>query len=183
VIFSGAITSPNPGCETGQNVRLQQQGARAPGFSDAASATTDASGAYAISYQPVENATYRAVVDPSSQCQEAISSTRSVLVRVRVGLRASDNAVPKGSKVRLTVSVTPCGTHTGSDVVLERNIGRGFREVGNRELNATCKATFKSRVRKTSGFRASWPNQDGDHESGVSPIRKVRAVRTKRRNF
>jgi hypothetical protein len=183
VVFSGRIDSSDTACENSQTVKIQQQTVGAAGFSDIGAATTDASGAYAFNYKPAENASYRAVVDPSNQCQEAMSSPINVLVRVRVGLKANESRVRKGAKVRLTATIAPCGNHADTDVVLERNTGRGFDEIGRKNVNENCKATFSKRVKKTSRFRARWPSQDDNHESGVSGNRRVRVTQTKRRNF
>ena len=99
VAFSGVVNSNNTGCESGQTVRIQRQTVGAEGFSEIGTATTDPSGTYAFSYKPDQNATYRAVVDPSAICQEATSSTRAVLVRVKVGLKADKRR--KGRRVEL----------------------------------------------------------------------------------
>jgi hypothetical protein len=183
VVFSGAINSSNSECEAAETVRIQEQTVGAPGFTDVGFADTDPTGAYGFGYKPPANASYRAVVDPSPQCQEAISSTRAMLVRVRVGLKVSDGRVPKGSKVRLNVTIAPCGNHADTEVALDRNTGRGWDEIGRKGVNESCKATFKKRVSKTARFRARWPSQDDNHESGVSPKRRVRVFTLRRRNF
>jgi hypothetical protein len=185
VVFSGVVNSSDAGCRGGQIVKVQQQTIGAPGFTEIATATTDGTGFYRVDYQPAESATYRAVVDPSATCQEATSSTKLVLVRTRVGLRASDNRVRKGAKVTFRVTVAPCGNHAGTDVTLERNTGRGFKEIGRKAINADCATSFKKRIGKTARFRARWPSQDDNHEAGTSPTRKVtvKPPRVGRRNF
>jgi hypothetical protein len=184
VIFSGVINSDAAACESGQVVKIQQQTIGAQGFTEIGTATSSSAGFYSFTFKPAENANYRAVVDPSDTCQEAISNTRLILVRVRVGLRASDSSVPKGKKVRFAVTVAPCGNHVDTDVALERRTGRRFKEIKRKGLDAECKATFKQRVKKTARFRARWPSQDDNHESGKSRARRVRVVpRVGRRNF
>lgn len=183
VIFSGAIDSADPGCESGEVVNIQQQTSGAAGFTEIGTAVTDSAGAYAFRFRPAENANYRAVADPSAECNEAISDTSLVLVRVRVSLRPSDRRVPKGSKVTFTVTVAPCGNHADTDAVLERSRRRGFTEIGRKGLNESCKAKFEKRVNKTARYKGRWPSQDDNHESGVSRTKRVRAVSPKRRNF
>lgn len=166
------MDSSNTSCESAQNVRIQR--ALIGGdFADFGTATTASDGTYTFSFQADESATYRAVVDATSSCQGATSSERAVLVRVKVALKVSDFKVRKGNKVTLRATVSPCGGHGATDVVLLRSTGGKFKQIARKELNAKCKATFRTRVKKTSSYKVRWPSQDDDHESGTSRKRKV----------
>jgi hypothetical protein len=184
VVFSGVINSESTACEEGQVVKIQQQTVGAEGFTEVASTTSTAGGAFSISFDPAENANYRAVVDPSNSCQEAISNTRLVLVKVKVGLSASHRRMFKGGRVTFRATVAPCGNHADSDVLLMRKTGRRYKEIGRKQLNGDCLARFKPKITKDASFKARWPSQDDNHEGGSSRVRRVNAVKPPgRRNF
>jgi hypothetical protein len=178
LVLSGLVDSSQSGCEANQTVRIHR--ALAGGdFQELATATTGSDGAYSFEYTPEANATYRASVDASSSCQGAVSTDTTVLVRVRVKLNVSDQAVKKGEKIRLRATVAPCGNHDVTEVALMRSTGGRFREIKRRELNRECKASFRTRVKRDSSYKVKWPGQDDDHESGVS--REVVVEVTRRR--
>lgn len=99
-------------------------------------------------------------------------------MRVKVKLGASDQTVGKRDKVRLRVTVVPCGNHDTTEVDLLRSSGKRFKEIKRKGLDRRCKATFEVRMRKSASFKVRWSAQDDDHESGTS--REV-VVEVKRR--
>jgi hypothetical protein len=113
------------------------------------------------------------MLEASSSCSAATSSTRNVLVKVKVKLTASDHKVRKGTIVGFHIHINPCGNHAGTSVVLLRNTGHGYKEVGQKELNANCSISFRSRVKKDANYKARWPSQDDDHEAGTSKRQNV----------
>jgi len=146
-------------------------------YEEIGTATTGSDGTYSFQTRPAETATYRALVDASSSCQGATSNDEIVRVRVKVGLKVSDQKVQKGDRIRLTATVAPCGTHSATEVVLRRSSGRAYREIARKDLNARCKATFRTKVKRSSAYKARWPSQDDNHESGSSPERVVEVRR------
>jgi hypothetical protein len=167
VVLSGLIDSSQSGCESGQTVNIE----RAPiggDFAVLGTATSNADGTYSFQLVPEESATYRATVNATSSCQAASSSDRVVLVRVRVGLRASDQKVRRGAKIRLRTTVAPCGNHASTEVALLRSFGGRFKEIKRKGLNGECKANFKTRMKRDAAFKVRWPSQDSNHESGRS---------------
>jgi hypothetical protein len=167
LVLSGLVDSSQSSCESGQSVRIERA-AIGGDFQPLTTVTTGSDGSYAFEFVPEESSTYRAVVDASSSCQAASSSERTVLVRVQVKLSASDNKVQKGDRVRLKTSVAPCGNHDTTEVVLLRSVGRAFREIARKGLNRACRATFKTKVKRSSTYKVRWPSQDDNHESGTS---------------
>ena len=167
VVLSGLVDSSEPSCESSQTVRIFRA-LTGGDFEELATTTTGSDGSYSFEYRPPANAGYRTSVDAASSCQAATSSDESVLVRARVKLAVSDPTVKKGDKVRLKTTVAPCGNHTTTEVALLRSTGRGFREILRKDLDGRCKATFHTKVRKTSSYKVRWPSQDSDHEGGVS---------------
>ena len=176
VLLSGAITSAQTSCVSGQTVTIERT-IDGTSFADFGTATSDSSGAYSFTFTADSNASYRATLDATSSCSAATSETRSVLVSVDVSINPSKNRVQKGKFVSFHIHVNPCGSHAGTNVTLLRNTGRGYREVGTAKLNANCNATIQKRVRRTARYKASWPSQDDDHETGTSGSERVRATR------
>lgn len=172
VTLSGAISSSNQACESDQPVRIQR--ALAGGdFTDFGTATSSSSGEYSFHFQADEDASYRAMLDANSGCSGATSSTRNVLVRVKVHLRVDHHNVKRGRKLTFEVTVEPCGNHAGSSVVLLRNTGHGYKEIGHADLGNDCHATFHRKARADANYKARWPSQDDNHETGTSSHVKV----------
>ena len=167
VTLSGAVTSSNSSCISGQTVKIQRS-TSGGSFADFGTATTTSGGTYSFDFIADQNASYRATVDASSSCGAATSATRNVLVKVAVSLTASDHSVKKRKTVEFHIHVNPCGNHAGTTVVLLRNTGHGYKEIGQKQLNGKCNATFRTKVKRDANYKARWPGQDDDHETGTS---------------
>lgn len=172
VTLSGVIESSNSSCESGQTVKIQRQLAGGD-FADFGTATSTSGGGYSFEFTADENATYRATVDASASCSSATSSTEAVLVRAKVKLTASDHNVKRGKTVAFHIHVNPCGNHAGTDVVLLRNTGHGFKEIGRVALKGNCTATLHRKAKADANYKARWPSQDSNHETGNSRKTKV----------
>jgi Tol biopolymer transport system component len=87
-------------------------------------------------------------------------------------LRAKPRKVEPGEKTRLRATVTPCAGHEG-DVVEFYRKGKLIRE---KATNASCVATIRVKVKRTTRFRAISPQQDLDHLAATSKRVKVRVL-------
>jgi hypothetical protein len=172
VTLTGAVSSSSSSCVSGQTVKIQRS-TSGGSFADFGTATTTSGGSYSFDFIADENAAYRATVEASPSCGAATSTTRNVLVKVKVKLTASDHKVKKGAIVKFHIHVNPCGNHAGTSVVLVRNTGHGYKQIAEKNVNGNCKATFSIRVKRDANYKAEWPGQDNDHELGTSRRQKV----------
>ena len=90
-----------------------------------------------------------------------------------VDLKASRNPVPKGERVVLTATVSPCAGHAG-DVVKFQKLLDEWKTIATLETNQLCKAKKRVRMSKKATFRAVSPKQDADHKAGTSEKLTVR---------
>lgn len=74
--------------------------------------------------------------------------------------------VTQGKKAKLTATVQPCAGHAGETI----DLFRGKKKVRSAVASATCTATFKVKIQRTSKFRAVSP-------AGTSNTLKVRIRR------
>jgi CSLREA domain-containing protein len=78
--------------------------------------------------------------------------------------------VLKGKKARLTAEVTPCPGHAGHEV----KFLKGATVVATVVTDATCTAMTKVRMKRKATFQAISPQQDADHQEGVSNLHTVK---------
>lgn len=89
------------------------------------------------------------------------------------GLKAKPKKVEQGAKTKLIASLSPCPATGGDEVQLEMKKKGDWKTVGTKAANAACKVVFKKKVKKTTVFRASSP-EDVDHLAATSNNQKVR---------
>jgi dipeptidyl aminopeptidase/acylaminoacyl peptidase len=89
-----------------------------------------------------------------------------------VTLKAKPKRVEQGEKTRLKAKVSPCEGHEG-DVV---EFYRKKKRIASKKSNASCVATLKVKVKRTTKFRAVSPEQDVDHLAGTSKPVKVKVI-------
>ena len=87
-----------------------------------------------------------------------------------VRLRISDTTPRRGDTIRLTAALRKCRGHKGTNVRLDRKIGKAaFKPLGTKKLGTNCVAKFRDLASyKRAEYRAVWPKQDDDHRSGKS---------------
>ena len=135
---------------------------------------TDANGTFSHSFRADVGASYVAEVEELAQCEAATSEPEPVLVKVKVGLRVSDSKVPRGKRVRFTVTTAPCPETARDRVLLFRAIEGEFGKVGSKRTNDRCVKSFRRRVRTDSVFQARWPKQADEFLAGKSRSKVVR---------
>ena len=89
-----------------------------------------------------------------------------------VALRAKPKRLERGERTRLRAQVTPCQGHEG-DVV---QFFRRSKLISAKVSNASCVATLRVKVRRTTRFQAVSPKQDDDHLAGTSQKVRVRVL-------
>jgi hypothetical protein len=135
---------------------------------------TDGTGAFSHSFSADLGANYVAEVEELAQCEAATSDAEPVLVRVKVSLKLSDSNVPRGERVRFTVTTRPCPRTARDRVLLFRAIQGEFGKVGAKRTNSNCTKSFRRRVRTDSVFQARWPKQAEEFLAGKSRPKIVR---------
>jgi hypothetical protein len=146
-------------------------------FKVAATAVTDAAGAYRFSVSPALNTKYHAVAKASPP---VTSSDVGVGVRVKVSLRVSDSSPARGQRVRFSGLVLPA--HNGKVARIQRHASTGWRTVARATLTPTSAAggversAYSKRIRIRAGatYRVSVNPGDGNHVTGTSPTRRLR---------
>ena len=88
-------------------------------------------------------------------------------------LKAKPKKVEKGDKTKLIATLSPCPASSGDTIELEMKKKGGWKTVGSKAANAACKAVFKKKVKKSSVFRASSP-EDADQLAATSSNQKVK---------
>ncbi len=144
-------------------------------------ATTGEGGGFVVEVERSDrSASYVAKVPRNSQCAAASSNIEYVLVSKQTTIQLSDRRVDKGDTVRITGKVQPCGPpddpqadHPGDPVFLYKRIDGEFAEVGSKETNAQCEASFKRTIRRDSVFKIKSSKSDDDHEAGASRAKAV----------
>jgi hypothetical protein len=173
VKFGGTVTLS--GKLTGQNndnrpVVVQQDPFPVDNFSNAGTATTNASGDWSLILKPDRNTRYMA------RSGNADSKTVDVLVRPAISLTLSDRTPKVGTKV--TFSGRLCPEHDGVRVALQRrsanNQWRTLRNPLLKDLpNTECSSYSRGlRPRRDGAFRILFRG-DADHAEGPSRVRRV----------
>ncbi|MGH2700438.1 MAG: hypothetical protein ACRDJ2_01550 [Actinomycetota bacterium] len=174
--LSGSVDSPASVCSNGVEVQLEKAPGNSDDFQTVRTPTTRTGGGFSTTLRSRVSATYRAVLteDPGT-CMGATSTDRRVLVKKKLTLAASRQAVERGRRVDLRAKVLSCTSGVSDRVVLRKKVGGVFKKVGALRTNANCVATFSKKINKRSVFKAYSP-QDADQLAGSS--RRV-AVRLK----
>jgi hypothetical protein len=172
VKFGGAVTLT--GKLTGQNnsgrpVTVQHDPFPIDTFSNAGTATTNASGDWSLILKPDRNTRYQA------RSGNADSKTVDVMVRPAISLRLSDRTPAAGTRV--TFSGRLCPEHDGVRVALQRRFGTKWRTLRNPLLKdvpgSECSSYSRGlRPRRDGAFRIRFRG-DADHVAGNSRVRRV----------
>ena len=195
VTFSGQVSAPTsapPGCVAGANVIIRAMGPTdivptpPPNkWGEVGRTTTAADGTFTFTHSPRSNASWAAHLpaeDPAG-CDEAVSKSLSVSVRVKVELSVRDRTLFRGDRAKFTARVQPYCTGFDRNVTLERLQGGEYVSVAKGEPAETdpCIVKFKQRIRRSAEFRASAPSNCHivcTHEGGTS--RSIKVVARKR---
>jgi hypothetical protein len=154
-------------------------------WSEVGRTTTAADGTFTFTYSPRSNASYAAHLaaeDPAG-CDEAVSKSLSVSVRVKVELTVRDRTLFRGDRASFTARVQPYCTGFERKVTLERLRSGEYVPVADGESTETepCVVKFEQRIRRTTTFRALGAANCHivcTHEAGTS--RSIKVVARKR---
>jgi hypothetical protein len=168
--ISGRLTGTNA---AGQTVTLRSDPFPYGGFSNAATAVTNATGDYSFTQSPTVNTRY----------QTRVGNVQSVIVTVpvrpAVSLRLSDYTPKRGQRVRFAGRV--CPQHDGASLSIQRHYRTGYRTVRRTTLSdipgSTC-SSYRTTIRvyRDGRFRAVI-GAHSDHATGLSRSRVANAHR------
>jgi hypothetical protein len=166
VTLSGKLGGSNI---SGRSVRVQEDVYPLSAFSNAGSATTNATGDWSLAVKPTANTRYRANAGKTD------SPTVDVMVRPAIRLKLSDRTPKRGRRV--TFSGRLCPEHDSVAIELQRKTSSGWKKVASPVLadiaGSTCsKYSAKKRVRRSGSYRAHF-NADADHAAGNSARRRA----------
>ncbi len=172
VKFGGTVTLSGKlagGKFAGKNVTVRQDPFPIDGFANAGSATTNATGDWALGLKPTANTRYQA------RAGKADSAAVDVMVRPAISLKLGDRTPKRGQRVRF--SGTLCPEHDGVAIELQRRTASGWKTVAKPVLadvaGATCSSYAKRlRVRRNSAYRTRFGG-DADHVVGTSRVRRA----------
>jgi hypothetical protein len=179
VRLSGQIVANDTSCEDNEFIQITRRLHGTRNVKDFRDTLTDTNGQYRLSFRVNRNADYRATATSHDNCAEASSSPISVLVKVRVSIKANDRTPRRGGRVRITVQVSPDKDRTR--VILQQRLrrGRGYVTAERKRLNRRSRAVFVVDVEwKKRDFRAKWPQQNNRNEGNKS---KKLTIRSRRR--
>jgi hypothetical protein len=166
VTLSGKLTGSNNG---GRQVTIEQDAFPIDAFTNAGSATTNATGDWSSAQKPAANTRYRA------RSGNAASKTVDVMVRPAISLKVSDRTPAAGTSVRFSGQL--CPEHDGTAIALQRRSGTKWRTLRKPVLKdipgATCSSYSKRlRVRRDGAYRMRFLG-DVDHVAGNSRGRRL----------
>ena len=166
VTLSGKLTGQN---NSGRIVDVEQDPFPIDTFTNAGTATTNATGDWSLILKPDRNTRYRA------RSGNAESKTVDVLVRPAISLRLSDRTPAAGTRV--TFSGRLCPEHDGVNIALQRRFGtkwRTLRSVTLKDIPATNCSSYSRglRVRRDGAYRTRFA-ADADHAAGTSRVKRV----------
>ena len=172
VKFGGSVTLSGKlagGKFDAKNVTVRQDPFPVDGFANAGSATTNATGDWALGVKPSANTRYQA------RSGKADGPALDVMVRPAITLKLSDRTPKRGQRV--SFSGTLCPEHDGVAITLQRRGAKGWRTVAKPVLSdvvgATCSSYARSlRVRRNGAYRARFLG-DADHVAGNSRVRRA----------
>jgi len=161
VTLSGKLNGAN---NSGRQVTIEQDAFPIDAFTNAGSATTNATGDWSSAQKPAANSRYRA------RSGNADSKTVDVMVRPAISLKVSDRTPAAGTAVRFSGQL--CPEHDGVAIALQRRFGTKWRTLRKPVLKdipgATCSSYSKRlRVRKDGVYRMRFLG-DVDHVAGNS---------------
>jgi hypothetical protein len=167
VTLSGKLNGSN---NAGRQVTIEQDPFPIDTFTNAGTATTNATGDWSSAQKPTANTRYRA------RSGNADSKTVDVTVRPAITLRLSDRTPRRGQKVRFSGRL--CPEHDSVAVELQRKTSTGWKKIANPVLadipGGTCsKYSVAKRVRRDGSYRTHF-NADADHAAGNSPRRRAK---------
>jgi hypothetical protein len=173
VKFGGSVTLSGKlagGKFDGRSVTVREDPFPVGAFSNAGSATTNATGDWSLVLKPTANTRYQA------RSGKADSPAVDVMVRPAITLKLSDRTPARGQRVRFSGKL--CPEHDGVAVELQRRTATGWRTVAKPGLadvpGTTCSSFAKRlRVRRNSAYRTRFPG-DADHVAGNSRVRRAR---------
>jgi hypothetical protein len=177
-LVSGQVTGPGA---AGVTVTLEQNPfPYTGGFkSTALTTTTTATGAYSLAVAPTGNTHYRITAKTTPP---VTSSEIAVGVTVKVGLKLSTRTPRIGQRVRFSGTVTPA--HNGKRAQIQRRTAAGTWKtvaaatlVAASPVNGIAVSKFSKRLRisRTATYRVQVNPADGDHLTGTSSSRRIRA--------
>ena len=166
VTLSGKLNGSNNAART---VNIDQDPFPVDAFTDAGTATTNATGDWTFAHKPTANTRYRA------RSGAADSQTLDVMVRPAITLRLSDRTPRPGQSVRFSGQL--CPEHDGVAIALQRRFGTTWRTLRKPVLKdiagSTCSSFSKRlRVRRDGAYRARFLG-DADHVAGNSRARRA----------
>jgi hypothetical protein len=166
VTLSGKLTGAN---NAGRAVNIDQDPFPVDSFTDAGTATTNATGDWTFAHKPTANTRYRARSGPAE------SQNQDVMVRPAISLRLSDRTPRRGQRVRFHGRL--CPEHDGVAIALQRRFGTTWRTLRKPVLKDIAGSTCSSfsrrlRVRRDGAYRARFPG-DADHVAGNSRVRRA----------
>ena len=172
VKFGGSVTLSGKlagGKFDAKNVTVRQDPFPIDGFANAGSATTNATGDWALGLKPTANTRFQA------RSGKAESPAVDVMVRPAITLKLSDRTPKRGQRV--SFSGTLCPEHDAVAIALQRRGAKGWRTVAKPVLadvpGATCSSYAHSlRVRRNGRYRAHFLG-DADHVAGNSRARRA----------
>jgi hypothetical protein len=168
VTLSGKLNGSN---NAGRTVTVEQDPFPVDAFTNAGTATTNATGDWSFAHKPSANTRYRA------RSGNADSKTVDVMVRPAISLRVSDRTPAAGSRVRFSGRL--CPEHDGVAVALQRRFGTQWRTLRKPVLKdiagETCSSYSKRlRVRRDGRYRVRFLG-DADHVAGNSRSKRLDA--------
>ena len=166
VTLSGKLNGAN---NSGRTVNIDQDPFPVDTFTDAGTATTNATGDWTFTHKPAVNTRYRA------RSGAAESQTVDVMVRPAIRLRLSDRTPSPGQRVRFSGRL--CPEHDGVKIALQRRFGTTWRTLRQPTLKdvpgSTCSSySQRLRVRRDGAYRARFLG-DADHVAGNSRVRRA----------
>lgn len=170
--FGGSVTLSGKlagGKFDGRSVTVREDPFPVGSFTNAGSATTNATGDWSLVQKPFSNTRYQA------RSGKADSPAVDVLVRPAISLKLSDRTPKRGQRVNF--SGTLCPEHDGVAIALQKRTATGWRTVAAPVLAdvaaTTCSSYAKRlRVRRNGSYRARFLG-DADHVAGNSRARRA----------
>ncbi len=175
VTFSGRIFSSNSSCDDqGESVRIRSRIHGANEFKDITTQQTDSQGNFQFTTKLESSADYVAVAPSHDVCAEAASASVTVLVKVRISIRAADPTLRQGGTLVLTGKVTP--KHSGA-VLIQYQKGKRWVRVGLSKLNKRSgyRASVPVNWQGVRNFRAKFQKQDQDHQPNKTKSLAIKA--------
>ena len=166
VTLSGKLNGSNNASRT---INIDQDVFPVDTFTDAGTATTNATGDWTFTHKPTANTRYRA------RSGSADSQNVDVMVRPAISLRLSDRTPSPGQRVRFSGRL--CPEHDGVAVALQRRFGKVWRTLRKPVLKdiagSTCSSYSKRlAVRRDGAYRVRFLG-DADHVAGNSGVRRA----------